>query len=381
MKWVNKGRELEAYNRLWSNPADIAVFGFGENGKSLIQQLNNDINIRCIIDNDKKKEGDTFLNIPVINPSSINISKYHILISTHYGHISEQLQEIGLTEDIDFTDINKFICSWYWYNKKKTYLPELHIAITTKCTLKCENCNMFVPSFKGNSSSVSLESIITSIDSLFSLADKVLRLTLLGGEPLLSPHLGQIINYVTENHSNAIGELKIITNGTIVPKADVLSKLQQSNAIISISDYRPSIDYLENIDRLQKKLNEYNVRHYLNSSSSWLDFNFPHNPLNIPDENLEAHMHACAPLFKGMNDSKFYYCHLAWSAEKAGLLDDNSNDYLDLNNLDGTNEKDKISLIEYNLGYMNSGYVSLCKKCGGCGKTNLSPIPAALQVK
>lgn len=90
-------------------------------------------------------------------------------------------------------------------------------------------------------------------------------------------------------------------------------------------------------------------------------------------------MLCCAPEFHGLNDGRFYYCHVAWSAEKAGLFSLKDSDYLDLTLIDRCSKTDCRKIIEHADGNIDGGYVSLCAKCMGCGPDNNRYIPVGKQ--
>lgn len=381
MKWINKGKELENFYNTWRYKDNIVVFGLGKIGKSFIRQIKDDVKVKYIIDNDLSKSGQVFQGIQILHPSELNLLDYSILISSYYEDISDQVTELGHREDVTFCNIDKYVCSWYWYEFKKVHLPEVHIALTTKCTLNCKNCNMYMPYHKSSGEHLSLEKIIKSIDKLFSFTDRIYRFALLGGEPFLYPDLGKVISHITINYNDKIGELSIATNGTILPSDKILDLIKRNNILVSISDYTNTLNYVKKIEKLRDKLDVFKIPFIVNSSEFWLDFNFPHKALNIPDEKIEQNMHSCSPVFKGINDNKFYYCHIVWSAVKSGLLKENESDYLNLNDLNPENNADKISLLEYNLGFMDTGYISLCKMCGGCSRNNKMKVSPAIQME
>ncbi|MDA0081934.1 hypothetical protein [Brachyspira hyodysenteriae] len=45
-------------------------------------------------------------------------------------------------------------------------------------------------------------------------------------------------------YSNNIGELEIVTNGTIIPNNSILEEMKRYNVKISISDYTSAINYI-----------------------------------------------------------------------------------------------------------------------------------------
>ena len=89
----------------------------------------------------------------------------------------------------------------------------------------------------------------------------------------------------------------------------------------------------------------------------------------------------CGPIFHGINDGKFYYCHVAWSAEKCGLIKLNESDYVDLTQIDSNSSEQRKQILEHSQGNINGGFVSLCAKCGGCGNDNKNYVDAAEQMR
>lgn len=381
MLWTNKGSELEEFGKRWAHVDRISVFCFGTFCKTFIDEMHDELDIQFIFDNDPSTSGDTYRESEVRIPTEelFKRSAQKIIISSHFEDISTQLQGYGLEEDIHYCDIGKFVSMWNWYRHKKVHLLETHIALTTKCTLNCTHCNMYVPHQKNNGAHLPLNSIKESVDSYFSLVDRAYRFSLLGGEPFLHPDLAEILHYISSEYGTQIGTINLVTNGTIVPQSDVLEIVKSSNTLVSISDYTDSINYENKLQKLVDALTQSSIPYELLKYESWKDFGFPHDSFHIPDDAVEKHMHACAPIFKGLNDNKFYYCHIVWSAVFCGLYEEDPNDSLDLKTLNADNDKDKVTLLEYNLGYMPKGYVSLCKYCRGCSERNNKTVMPGVQ--
>ena len=96
-------------------------------------------------------------------------------------------------------------------------------------------------------------------------------------------------------------------------------------------------------------------------------------------EKVKEHMLKCAPLFHGVNDEKFYFCHISWSAEKAGIFKNAYNDYVELKELDSNKLEDRRKLSQFSMGNWEKGYLDLCRFCGGCGEDNLHFVPIGEQ--
>ncbi|MDA0081933.1 hypothetical protein [Brachyspira hyodysenteriae] len=86
----------------------------------------------------------------------------------------------------------------------------------------------------------------------------------------------------------------------------------------------------------------------------------------------------CSPIFKGVNDSKLYYCHIVWSAVKSGLIKENNNDFIYLSKKLDYNEK--LYLLKFSLGMIENKYISLCSLCAGCGSDNNNIIDVGVQI-
>ena len=91
-------------------------------------------------------------------------------------------------------------------------------------------------------------------------------------------------------------------------------------------------------------------------------------------------MISCSPVFHGVNEGKYYYCHVAWSAEKSGLFQLSDDDYIDLTKVDPHKPEDRRRVVLHSLGMMDKGYVSLCRYCGGCGSDNTNYVMAGVQI-
>ena len=365
----------------WIGIDKIVLYGWGNIGKKCFLKLKKDFTIVAIIENDPSKHGE-FYDIPIIGANSaLDIMKSNkIIVLTGgkvYKKIAESLIEIGLKEYIDFCSVEIFISEWYWEKRKENCLLEVHTAVTMRCTFNCKNCNMFVPYYH-KKIDYSFDELKQMYDLFFKYVDYTFCITLLGGEPFISPILGEIIDYLGSKYSEKIVVINIISNGSIVPNDDLIEVIVRNKVLVYLSDYSATISYKSKFMQVVKKLQENNVEYDLRISDNWKNFGFPVDVPNINSRDMEEHMRSCAPIFHGLNDNKFYYCHVAWSAEKAGLYKLSDKDYVDLNSLD---LKNKRNIIQHALGNMESKYVSLCKICGGCGDDNPDVVKAAVQME
>lgn len=364
----------------WENINEIVLFGAGKAMYRNLKKLQRFFTVKFILDSDSEKWGKSYLGVPIKSLSEMaeELKYRKTVILTSEGtakEIEEILSKHGLIENRDYCSFEKFIGKWFWQYRNKIVLSELHTAITTRCTLKCKNCNMFIPHYK-NSADYSFEELKRDIDLLFKSVDYVCTYQLLGGEPLLNPELERILEYIGEHYVDRFGSIEIVTNGTIVPNESLRRISRKYHILYRISDYSKSLHYKDTLNRVVSCLKENHVKYILNSSLNWLDFGFPERPCHIEKENIQKHMLACGPAFHGLNDGKLFYCHIAWSADKAELFPLSSGEYIDLNELSRENRP---SILEHCWGNISSGYVGLCALCGGCGNDNQNMVYAGAQ--
>lgn len=369
---MNQMNIREFYEQ-WKDVKIISIFGLSHVCKNTINELIRMVTVKCIYDNDVTLEAKEYAGVIVkhFSLSETDIAHEKILVATHYNEISEQLISLGFKENVDFCYLEHFITVIKWFSNNEVYINEVHLSITTKCTLSCEKCNMFMTKYS-SPAHMDIERLKEDIDTVFSKVDKVSTFALLGGEPFLYPRLYELLCYLCNNYNDKISTIEMITNGTIIPEADILELLCKKKIFVRISDYSITVKYSEKLAQLINTLEKYSINYFLNSSLSWLDFGFPENPISLPDEKVYQHMLDCSPAFKGINDKKLYYCHIVWSADQCGIYKEKDTDYLNLLKCS------KKEVVYYTLGIMEN-YTSLCKYCAGCASDNKMVIDVAVQ--
>lgn len=378
---------MKIFNKLfddWNGIKEIIPYGFGWEASRCIDKLIKDFSIPFIIDNNPSKEGTEYKGIPILpwNKVSGVINGRKIVVTTRYRQyykIAESLKTEGKKYGEDFCNIKEFIPEWYWKNKKECCLYTVDMTVSAKCNFRCKNCNMFMPYYKTDVR-YTLEELKSNIDQFFKVVDYVCYIGFIGGEPLLCTHLSELIEYIKQNYLDRTGNFTIHTNGSILPPESLVAKIKKYNITVAISDYGEQSPYrdkmLETIDYLQGQGVYCDVR----ASLEWRDVGFPMHPNNFSDEEMEHHARACSADWRGINDGKFYYCNIAWSAEKAGLVELEPEDYLVMKDLVKEGESGKEKLLKLSEGYFDKGYMSFCRKCGGCGVDNTKLVVPGVQL-
>lgn len=365
----------------WKDVKAIVPFGLGRIGKRVLPKLLETFEIPFIIDNGAKAQEYHGIAVYHLNDARPLIGDRKIVVLTIeriYVDISEQLNAAGYVEYRDYCIFERFVEEWYYKYRGKCCLPKLDTAITSRCTLKCSHCAMFTP-YCEDKKDCSVDELKSNFDQVFRLADYVFEYTLFGGEPFLHKQLTDIIEYLGTCYAEKIGQIVIITNGTVLPDQKLLFILQKYKVILSISDYTAVNSYADILSQFMKKLDGYGIQYYVNHEIEWKDHCFPEHSCNYDEKYLPEHMKVCGYTCHSVNEGKLYYCDVAWGARKHAGYQDQEDDYVDLYEIqkDCSFEQAKLRILEYCMGNVNErGYMSLCRYCAGMGADNSRIIPA-----
>ena len=367
----------------WKYISELVVYGFGKVAHDNIDFFKNSFNIAYIVDSNKEKCNCEFKGISVKHVDDVkdDLKNYKIVIMTanrNAALVGEDLEKFGLQSGKDFCSMEQFLTEWFWNYKKKVCLMEVHSTITSRCTLKCKHCNMFMPYYREHVD-YTAKDILEDLELLFRHVDYIVAYEILGGEPLINGELADMIRQIGDRYGNRIGNIGIITNGTLLPDEQLIEISKKYNVKYDFSDYTDVVDYKKRFDSAVKIVSDAGLRYSVNRSLRWCDFGFPVNNRMFDFDKVREHMLSCRPIFHGLNDGKYYYCHVSWSADKAKLLKNVSDDYIDLRTLDD-DDRAKEAILEHSNGNMAKGFVKLCKICGGCGNDNTEFVKAAEQM-
>jgi hypothetical protein len=365
----------------WRGIDTIILYGAGIVGgicKSLFERL--DLKIPFVIDQDKDKQGQTWLGLPIISYDEAQYQLHNhkiVVMAGHdaYGKITNFLNENGLVEFKDFCNVGHFMSEWLWFEKQMNCVFHVDMTITTKCTLNCRHCNLFIPYHKEHVN-FSFEQMKENIDLFFERIDFVTYFGLIGGETFLNPILEQCIEYMGENYRNQIGRITVITNGTVSPADSLLKAIKKYNMYLSISDYTNVVPYSDKMEQLVKRASELGIDYYRNPNITWTDFGFPENPVRRTPEQLEEHLKSCRPNWNALHDEKFYYCNVSCCAEMSGRFKLQPEDYIEVKEINPKDKEACRKIVE-----LSRGTSSFCKICGGCGKDNTNYVTTGIQME
>lgn len=382
MKWMNSGHEYDDMYRQIENKNAFYLFGAGDYGRQFANIFSGEIKIKAFIDNCINKQGTSLKGLSCVALSDVKLKPNEGIIVT-MSQIArtvpvQQLLQLGYKKNVDFFIIEEFISVYYVYKYNKVYFSSISFLPSTACNLKCRYCLNFNP-FAKKFYVRKWEDLVEDIDLFFSCVDRIMLFHVSGGEPLLYAHTADLIEYIDKKYGDRIDTLRTVTNGTIVPADEVLIKLSRCDVEIFVDDYREAVpEYNNNFDRLIKKLEEYNIKHYINKVDSWIDLAPERTDYtNMTEEWLLKHREQCSQSWQELRNGKIYNCNYAAYATVAGIAgEEDAEEAYDLHMY---NESKRKELIEYRLGYSQKGYTNFCKKCRGFNTENNEEVKPAMQ--
>lgn len=402
MKWTNKGHQFDTLGKNFEKRNRIFIYGAGNNALPCLEKLQFLDCVDGFIDQSSEKQKQGLCGLPVYAPDKLFLEheEHHlILISIINADIVKQLERelqlAGYVKNFDYfhyldffpteeASVTCFKDNFYYrlyctYAKNKLWLDSAAIFPSTVCNLHCKNCLAFTPHIKQHRIK-SLEECKQEVDTFFQWIDFVRWFQISGGEPLLWPHLCELIDYIGKNYRHKIGSrFECVTNGTNIPSEHLLSLLKKYKMDVVIDDYGNNYGTLTNHSLLIKDLvRKNNIPYIYDTANYWFDLGF--FDTNNADKNLTDYFNKCAIPFNAYENGKIYLCAYADFAIRAGLLEEDENEIFDLNT-EITPER-KRELLEFTYGYSSKGYSKLCERCLGWGETiNNTKIPAAIQAE
>lgn len=367
MKWKKKGHELDHVHHKMQEKDVFYIFGAGDYGRQLYQIIKDEIEVAGFIDNNPSKQGQELYGQMIYKLSDIkrsaNIGIIVAVSQFSRSAVVAQLREAGYVEEEDYFKIEPFLSAWYVYKYDKVYFTNISMLPSTACNLNCELCLNFNP-YAAKPDVRSFEQVREDIDLFFACVDYVMLYHVSGGEPFLYPHFAEVIEYLGTKYRHQILTLRTVTNGTIVPRDELLQRLSGIDFEITVDDYREAVpDSQEDFALLIEKLEQYHIKYEINKAEAWIDLAPTVTDHSMwTEEQLTEHFDNCAQTWQELRDGKLYSCNYDGYATVAGINEQQKEEVFDLRTFTPERKKE---LVEFRLGYNDKGYTNLCRHCRG----------------
>ena len=362
---------------------ELLLYGVGRIGRRVIPKLMQEFFVPFLID--RRCDGESVFGLDVVNIQEA-VRRLHkpvkIVVTTvraSYDEIARELEAAGYQEYKDFCLFERFVGEWNLRWRNRLVLAKIDTVITSRCTLKCRNCNMFI-GYVPNPEDIHIDVLKKNFDTFFDSVDFVYEYTLLGGEPFLHRDLASIITYLEEQYGDRIGTINLISNGTVLPKEEIINVLAHYHVTVHISDYSCSVNYGGKLKSLTESLATAGVNFYVIPNNVWKDVVYPRQDYFTDDPR--GHMLACGHSTHSVDYGKLYWCDPAFAAEYFTKFPSQNDDSLDLaeNKRNCSKYDASVNVLRYLLGDVNErGYMTICEKCAGVGRDNTSIVKAGIQ--
>lgn len=368
------------------NHGKIVPFGVGRIGRRVIPTLIKEFEIPFLIDNNGNNEKVYGLDILGVEEAADRLRRegLKIVVTTmrySYDVVADMLRKLGFEEYRDFCIFERFAQEWNLRWKNKCVLAKIDTVITSRCTLKCSNCNMFIGYVK-EACDMSLDSLKKNFDIFFDSVDYVYEYTLLGGEPFLYKNLVELLSYMGDKYGDRIGKINLISNGTVVPNSEIIEAMVKYQVTVHISDYTCSVPYNEKLQAMTGLLENSGIEYYVIPNNTWKDVVYPRDSYCAKDPR--EHMLLCGHSTHSVDNGRLYWCDPAFAAECFTGFPAKDDDSFDLagNKKRYSKFDASVNIMRYLLGEVNErGYMSICEKCAGVGRDNDRIVQAGLQKK
>lgn len=363
----------------FSQDEEYVAYGAGNAFCALRELFGDKLKIKFCIDMDSSKK---VPGVDVFPPEYLQEKRCRekIIITTNGGYADEiacRLESMGY-DRTQYCHGLELISVWSWYYQKKVASLFCALVLGFACNLDCKGCSEYVGYHKSKEM-LDFATLRQTIDDYFTTVDYCIQINVLGGETFISGDVGKICRYIHEQYGGHFHKMVIHTNGTIVPRPEILEDLSRCEKLhIWISDYSGQINETQkkNIERFMESLRLYQIKHNAydtfnqkENAEQWFDLGDPRVKKGEEPQVLRHRFSKCSGICFSLYRNRYYYCVMQLSAAETGLYDGSlPGDYIDLSAQHGlSREESAENFLKFQLGFVENGYVSFCDNCNGLG--------------
>ena len=253
-------------------------------------------------------------------------------------------------------------------------MNKLGVLVNNRCNLKCLGCNHLRHLYEEKSNpTLDQEHILEDVRKIAESVDVIAKVTVVGGEALLTKSLPSTIRgiHAIEN----IKSIELITNGTVVPKnPEVFTALAETNTFVQISGYDHQLnDKLKNaVGLFMDRLIKYGIEHRYVRNLEWFnfgDFSFR----GYDDKTWSKTFETCCSISNDLFDGRLFKCSRGAFAPFLGKVPLEQSDHVDVRNSSSARE-----LRKSIQSFLLNKKPNICQYCNG---VNGDVIEAGVQTE
>ena len=203
----------------------------------------------------------------------------------------------------------------------------MDITITEKCSLKCKNCANLIRYYT-HPKDENFDEITLAVKRLAACVDLIGRVSILGGEPLLSKDIARYVDVCTG--IDKIEYILVVTNGTIVPPKELIDSLKEDGrCVLSVSNYGSISRNKERIIELSEQ-EEFCISISRRESGIWRELGRIEY-VNLSQEALTEKWDNCLiKKYLSLKGGKLFVCPFAANAYSLQAIPQKDIEYVDL---------------------------------------------------
>jgi len=291
------------------------IFGNGAVGMALFDKcLEEHINVLGYCDNDRSKNvlsveeakalGAEFM-IATGNVEGVSAQLKGCKVA--YEETALLLESIDLSKHDRYTQFCILNCIEANRNHGNPYfLRSLDVMITEKCSLRCKDCSNLMQ-YYSNPKDIDISGEIEKLLEDYTVSE----FRIIGGEPFLNRKWESIVQNLADNPK--VKRIVIYTNGTVIPKANVLAN---NKIFVLISDYG-KLSF--NIGEVKKLFDAQGIS-YKVIAPRWTEC----GTIKKHDRNFEDNeriFNECCSRNTTLSNGKLYDCAFSANLARLGICD------------------------------------------------------------
>lgn len=378
---------------------NLVIYGAGFQGLLAVHLLSKEgIKVLCFGDQDVKKQGTTYYGLPVYSPEEMKrrypeavpiVTPYNLRPA--YEYVKNELGyenavtpfSIFLAFDSDGFDTLPELPEWYHSNgldytvdmfmkqcinlQTAYQLFVIDVSVTEACNLRCKNCTSLMPNYQ-NPQHFDAGALLHDVQAVMQ-GRIIHHIHLEGGEAFLWPPLAQVIREMCE--AKELMNLVLLTNGTVIPNADLLEALQHPKVRVRISDYGAFTKKEQLASIFENRQIKYNLH-----SQKWYELSAFHKEPYVGEHLQRVLTDCCKATGSGayLVNGKLFRCPIQGQLHALGIYPSAEKDYVDLRDADEARLQKRLN--EFMSVKHMPPMVELCRHCDGRGYAGVEVPPA-----
>ena len=261
-------------------------------------------------------------------------------------------------------------------------MERISLVTALACNLNCKLCSIDAP-YRRQEKNFTVEEQKRVVEKYFTVVDYVRKFSLTGGESLLLKDLPELLMYI-KRYLNQIGQVELITNGTLIPSEALIEAAQSfgDKIIFLVDNYGPSLS--KAIPSIKSALTNAHIPFTVRGNSStsshcdgWVDFSDGSELIHHTPEDVERVFSKCAVVQKlsfccNFHNGVMYPCDQVRKCIQKGTTPDNPEEYVDF--MDNTLSVKQLQSKIQHLYEINS--LAACAYCTGMCDDSKRFVPA-----